>query len=304
MEIPFTCADGPSEVYGMLHRPEKQAPRAADDLCVVIMNSWLTHRVGPHRFSVRLARRLAERGVNSLRFDFSGIGNSPVRSDGLALKDQWYAEALEVMAFLKREHGFRRFVFVGICAGGVLSFGISYRDHRIAGAVLINTRDYELDSNWKEFALQNREFRFYWKRAIFRPASWARLLRGRSSVRTILGALIFRSRQALKPSTTLESARRWFKEHLDLILGRGVRLLYVFSEGDPGRDHLRLLHNDALADGQSTDMIEVAIIAQADHTFTIRSCQTEVLDKVTDWISTLSEGPDRRVMKPADPAVA
>ena len=42
----------------------------------VIPNAGLIYRIGPRRFSVKLARALAEAGIPTLRFDLAGVGDS------------------------------------------------------------------------------------------------------------------------------------------------------------------------------------------------------------------------------------
>ena len=49
---------------------------------VVLLNAGIVHRVGPNRMHVLLARALAAAGIPSLRFDMSGIGDSPEPTGG------------------------------------------------------------------------------------------------------------------------------------------------------------------------------------------------------------------------------
>ncbi len=51
--------------------PERQ-PKPA----LVILNTGIMHRIGHHRMFVSISRRLAQEGHATLRFDFSGIGDS------------------------------------------------------------------------------------------------------------------------------------------------------------------------------------------------------------------------------------
>src|SRR5207302_190015 len=60
-------------------QPHGELPHTA----FVFLNAGLVHHVGPNRLYVTAARRLAALGFVGLRFDFSGIGDSPVRADHL-----------------------------------------------------------------------------------------------------------------------------------------------------------------------------------------------------------------------------
>ncbi|RMH04558.1 MAG: hypothetical protein D6702_02905 [Planctomycetota bacterium] len=282
--ILFTCEEGPSALYGILHPvPE------GGDLCAVIMNAGNTHRVGPHRLGVRLSRRLAAVGIPSVRFDLSGIGDSDTRQDGKSLRDQWFDQCQEIMGWLERHHGFRRFVFLGLCIGGIASFVMAASDQRVVGAVLLNTRDFGLEDDWAEFAEMERHAHFYWRNAAFRWSSWKRLFTGRSSFQRILTALRFSFRRRIEKSDVLDRARARFLEQLRTMERRGVCLLWLYSVGDPGRDQLRLLLGKQGGLGGAPGQIVLEEITNADHTFTLGATQREVLDRIVAWMSGFEE---------------
>lgn len=62
-------------IYGMLHIPNGPAPGTGWP-SVVVLHGFTGNRVEGHRNFVLLARKLAERGVACLRFDFRGSGES------------------------------------------------------------------------------------------------------------------------------------------------------------------------------------------------------------------------------------
>jgi len=90
---------------------------------VVFLNAGMLHRVGPNRLHVRLARNLARRGFTSLRFDRSGVGDSPARTDGLPLRDAALGDVRDALDFLAAERGASSFILVGLCSGADLAFG-------------------------------------------------------------------------------------------------------------------------------------------------------------------------------------
>jgi alpha-beta hydrolase superfamily lysophospholipase len=71
-EEPSRLESGSNELFGMLHTPDDGPARAA----IVVVNSRVEYRVGPHRFYVRAARRWADRGFAVLRLDHPGNGDS------------------------------------------------------------------------------------------------------------------------------------------------------------------------------------------------------------------------------------
>jgi len=62
-------------LFGILTEPEG-APLGPT---VLLLNAGLIHHIGPARLWVSLARRFAAAGMRCLRFDLSGLGDSPVR---------------------------------------------------------------------------------------------------------------------------------------------------------------------------------------------------------------------------------
>ncbi len=88
------------------------------DTAVICLTAGLLHHVGPHRLHVLLARALAERGISTLRFDLSGIGDSSTRSDDVPAHEVPAHEIHEVIADLEKR-GYKRFILFGICSGAV-----------------------------------------------------------------------------------------------------------------------------------------------------------------------------------------
>ena len=62
---------------------------AGSPRCVAVLtNSGVIPRSGPHRMNVHLARRFAEMGIPSIRFDMSGLGDSRRSSGTLPVVQQ------------------------------------------------------------------------------------------------------------------------------------------------------------------------------------------------------------------------
>ena len=66
-------------LLGVLTRPVGSLQAG---IACLMFNFGVTHRTGPRRIQVKLARRLAQQGVASLRFDLSGLGDSLPASNG------------------------------------------------------------------------------------------------------------------------------------------------------------------------------------------------------------------------------
>lgn len=117
-------------------------------LAVVVLNVGANPSAGYGRGGTQLARRLALRGVWSLRFDFTGIGESGGEEgvDVARLYDP--ARVAETRAALDWlcSMGHQRFVLIGVCAGAFQAMQAGLSDQRVEGLVLANQLFY---GNWR-----------------------------------------------------------------------------------------------------------------------------------------------------------
>src|SRR5262245_46637148 len=88
------------ELIGVVTAPDQPVESLP---AVLFLNAGLIHHVGPSRLYVRLARRLTALGFVTLRFDFSGIGDSGARTDALSIEQAFFADMRHAMNYLK-EH--------------------------------------------------------------------------------------------------------------------------------------------------------------------------------------------------------
>ena len=72
-----------SSLVGVVTDPVVGARDKEDLPAIILLNAGIAHRVAPHRLYVNMARRFADMGFTVLRFDFSGVGDSPLRQDNL-----------------------------------------------------------------------------------------------------------------------------------------------------------------------------------------------------------------------------
>ena len=117
--------------------------REANGVFLIQVNAGVIHRVGPNRLTVKLARELAPDFLPSLRFDFSGLGDSPTRTDTTSIDDAIALDMNEALGFLGEAYGAERFVTMGLCSGGREAFRAAYRDPRVRGAILIDPYAYQ-----------------------------------------------------------------------------------------------------------------------------------------------------------------
>jgi pimeloyl-ACP methyl ester carboxylesterase len=131
-----------AHLVGVLTVPERASttPKTA----VIMLNAGLVNHLGPHRLHVRLARHLAELGIPSLRFDFSGVGESAnATQQGTA---SHVLDVGDAIARLTADSVAQDFVLFGICAGAVYGYEAALVHQRVSGLVLC---DGYLYPTWK-----------------------------------------------------------------------------------------------------------------------------------------------------------
>lgn len=237
---------------------------------VIFLNSGLMHRVGPNRLYVRLARRLAEQGFRSLRFDLSGIGDSRAARDRLSIRERWVAETRSAMDVLAAENGAASFVLIGNCSGAAASFLTAHEDVRVVGLGLIN--------------LQGRKvLRHYLRLVTASPVSWRRLLHGRAKVPT----LRFLSRQVVGGSGRRQPPS--FVRGLTSLAQRGVYLLLVNSEWDSGYDYFHRKHRPAFDGAPLAGRVVMDVVPGANHDLGLVANQDRLVSSVDRWMSCLRD---------------
>ena len=280
-----------SPLFGVITDPLRaSAPEGDGRRAVIFLNAGVIHRVGPSRLYVALARRMAASGWTSVRFDHSGIGDSPARRDGLPFEQSAIVEAREVMDSLQRERGIDRFVLVGLCSGAVTAFEVAEADERVTGAVLINPQGFDASPQWHSYVQSRGDARRYWTRSFFSADSWARAFTGRVEYRRLLDVLW---RQAIRPAAAMPEAVASISERvgavLRALLTRKVRLLFLLSEGDDGIDYMNVILGQNIRHLQGGEYLHVRVLTGADHSLTLQGSQRQLTDEVIDWAGTLHE---------------
>jgi dienelactone hydrolase len=274
------CTFGPQlNLIGVLTEPDRVAARP-DTPIAVILNAGLLHRVGPHRMSVALARRLADRGIRSLRFDLGGRGDSESSDRPGSDEERVIADIVDAMDDVERRCRVHHFVVFGLCAGADNAHAVAVRDPRIAGAILLDGYGYRT----------NRYHLAYWARRALRALrapAWRHLLR-----RTV----------APRPARTVETGehgqrrpfgpRRDVEREIQSLTDRGVQLLYLYTSGAEGYYNYRRQFFGMFSGLESRARIDVEYYRNADHTYTVGEDRERMLERVVEWYESRAWNPD------------
>ena len=120
--------------YAESDRPE-QEPTST---CFIVLNAGIVRKVGPSRLNVDMARVIAASGMDTFRFDFAGVGDSPARGDGQSLANGVITDVRETMDHLAKTLGYRRFIVAGLCSGADNGMRAAEQDDRIVGVAMFD----------------------------------------------------------------------------------------------------------------------------------------------------------------------
>jgi alpha/beta superfamily hydrolase len=262
-------------------RPRKSAP------AVIFLSAGVIHRVGPNGLYARLCRDLAANGFLTLRFDFSGIGDSLPRGDHLVFTQSSLLESRAAMDFLAGKTGAQRFVMAGLCSGAFAAVKAAMNDPRIQGTVVINTQTLQ-DGDQNEF--QTYAFQRSVARHLMNPRTWLKVFTGTAHFEGKLEILasqlkgLFRKRRLSRSACAIT-------QQLQALTERNVNLLFVYSKGDPGLEYFRLLGEQEIERLRATGRLELRIIAGTDHIFAPPQARDKLRRVCLEWLERFDDAP-------------
>jgi dienelactone hydrolase len=268
-------------LVGIVTQPAGSAPRP-DVPAVVILNTGIVHRVGHQRMYVTLARALAAAGHTVLRFDFSGIGDSLSRADGLPPLASCLAEIREVLDWLESARQVRRVVLVGLCSGADHALLYTSADSRVVGMVLIDP----------SIPPTPRYYLHYFARRLFRWRSWLSVASGRGRLAGILKRR-FPRMLALAPgddrvavAADNPESRSSLHQAYRGVISAGAEILAVLTAAQDGRQSYREQLLDAFPDIPFGRQLRLEFFGDCDHLFTAEAARTRLVRLIEDWVAS------------------
>jgi pimeloyl-ACP methyl ester carboxylesterase len=262
---------GPTKsIVGIVCDPPASTPRQR--LGVVILNAGVLHRVGPARIHVSLARELAARGLSSLRFDFSGIGDSARFETALPFTELAMSEAREAMDFLERSRGIRQFALLGICSGADIALRVARAEPRVVAAALVDV--FNMPTPWLVLRHSSRQ--------ALKLSSWVRFLSGRSQTLKALRATALTQQSA---ETSIIPSYGELTTALRALTDRGTSVLLAFTGNSPAHHHFRWRLRRKLSRWPKRHLVRRDYLHDSDHTFTLLSNQERFVSLVAGWLT-------------------
>jgi pimeloyl-ACP methyl ester carboxylesterase len=262
---------GPAEaMVGVLAEPDT-APTKPH---VLLLNAGFVHRVGPGRLSVEIARQVALAGFPSLRFDFSGIGDSPARVPPLDPIACGLADARAAMDHLCAEHGARKFILLGLCSGARHAHHVAVADPRVVGGVMLDGYAYPTT----RASLLAMAERLAHPRALLAGAK--RRLLGRPNAGPSPSPPPEEEGDAFFPG---DPTRDQMAKDLRALSQRRVQLLYIYTGEWRAYRYAGQLR-DAFRDVPLGPVLSERMIDTADHLYFTRPERVAMLGMVKQWL--------------------
>ena len=268
---------GPANLVGILTQPDPEV--ALDGApAFVMLNSGILHRVGASRLHVQLARALAAQGFTSLRFDFSGIGDSEVRRDALPIEERFVSESREAMDYLSSAIGTDHFVLGGLCSGADGGFFTALEDDRVVGLWQIDGFCYRTPGYYRRRYLPK----------LVDPKAWAHSIK----VRVTPEELGDRDEeQFVKPEyRRVFPPKEVVGEGLASLLDRGVRLYFFFTGGIEEYNYAEQ-HAETFPELQLDARATLRYEPEATHMLSALEHQNLLLQDVVSWARQIDATP-------------
>jgi exosortase A-associated hydrolase 1 len=263
------------QLVGVLAVPERPAARG-----VLIVVGGPQYRAGSHRQFTLLARRLAQAGIASLRFDYRGMGDSSGASHSYEDIEDDIRSAVDVL--VERVPSVQEVVIWGLCGAASAALFYAHTDRRIGGLVLVNP--------WvrTEAGLARARLRHYYGARLLQPQFWLKILHGElnpfRAMREFIGYAI----------RSLGGGQATFDGLVDPVPVRmeaGLRrfkgpVLVVLSGKDLTAQEFRDVAASSSGWRALLDNVRVTKreLVEANHTFSRREWRDQLADWTADWV--------------------
>ncbi len=276
--IELAASFGPSKhLSGTLTLPDEGShPR---DTAFLMFNAGVIHRIGPHRFNVKLARRLAAIGWPSLRFDLAGQGDSDVAPVSQPFQQQIVADLRAAIDHLQRTTGIERIVIAGICSGAHRGLAVAQEDERVIGLWMLDGFSYPTSKS----RLQ-RYLRLLERNPAGTLASWVtwpwQQLHQRFGARA-------RGADGAEPIEidygSVTPPREQFVRMLETVTRRGGRIFEMHSGNALWRYSYQGQFDDAFGHLEMAQRVRSDFLPDIDHTLTRVEVQRRVIGAIVEW---------------------
>lgn len=255
-------------------------PPASDRPTVVILNTGIIHRVGHHRMYVTLSRVLADNGHTVVRFDFSGIGDSPSPKDRMSPLAACLEQVTDVIDSVARTHHSERFVLVGLCSGADHAILHACDDARVVGVVLMDPTVPPTLRYYFHYVLQR----------LPHARNWLSVISGRSGLMNMLATHLGRRLRGGggEPGEELSLQNLQFSPHLArayrAVAQRKAKMLAVFTSVSPRHTYPQQILDAFPETGSS---LRLEYFPESNHHFSPPVTRARLYRVIAEWLDSV-----------------
>lgn len=272
MESALTLTLQQKELLAIVHQPDE-----ALDIAVLLVVGGPQYRVGSHRQFVQLSRHLADNKIPSMRFDYTGMGDS--QGDKKEF-DSICDDISVAVDALVEQTGKSKVVIWGLCDAASAAMIYAHKDQRICGLVLLNPwlRD--------DQAMGKTMLKYYYVQRLLSRDFWKKLFGGKVNITGSISDAKGFAQDSVKSSDTSQesyqqrmlSGTKAFSGPICLILSGVDLTAKEFEEQAFGTKPWRFF---------SKTNLEIHKLEKADHTFSSRSFKQQVEEVSSEFVKKL-----------------
>ncbi len=237
---------------------------------IIILNSGLVSKPGPFGLNTRLARQIAAHGFTVLRFDLSGIGDSPKHADNRDRHSQIVGDIQDAMDMMQSQYNIQTFIPMGICTGADSAHRIMREDERLSGAIFLDG-----------YAYPTLKYKFMkHRRHLINPFHW--LKAGIQSISHTNTPTPDGDNKQVNLFWSLPP-KQTFHDDLVNAISRDIQLFYIFSGGE-GMCTYKNQFRDSFPDINFKNQLHIIIMPDAHHLFITEQEREELGEHIVNWL--------------------
>jgi len=276
-------------LYGIVCEPV--GPRKG--ATVVLLSSAYDRHAGWGRLTVTTARRLAQAGIPSLRFDGANVADSPPLAGApdqvlyslTQMRDQ--EAAMELVA----ARDLLPVIAYGRCSGGYLAYQSVLADQRWKGLVTVNppTFHWNPEDDVTQVLLAIPRSLEAYSGLAFKMETYKRLFSGSLNTRQALSNIltaIAKRLQRIADAMGLPfpggKKRKLVDDGFRVMSSRALRVELIYSDNDPGHIEHLLQFGETGHRVKHYSNVNVTLLARTDHNITPETSRAQVFETLRD----------------------
>ena len=251
-------------LHGILTTPSSEHGKLP---LIVFWNAGLIAKTGVHRIQVLLARKFAELGFSTLRFDLSGVGDSynvSYQEKG----DKTDYDLKQAIEYGLSKIGGEKSILIGFCSGALNAHELMLTEDKVAGSILIDSYGYK-----------TRKYFFYYFLKLFRFSKWIR------PFLILLMKIIGTNKVAPESQVAFWDfpPREKVKEDLQQLVNKDLKLYYIYTNGVLDYYNYKNQFYDMFKGVDFKDCVELDFFENSDHLFTPLKEKKELMERIISW---------------------